>query len=184
MKSKGESNFHTVCRVDDIPDVLTDPLTAVVTQPFEEDVLGLGISLSEVRLIGTFNSADDIDGDAVQDLSDNCPFKSNPLQENNGAFQNSTPFSDAFGDRCQCGEAEGSPPTGDGAIFQADFDRTRDFLTGVIQDPTGEIEERCSVVGTPACNIRDLLFLKKALETSDASLLGIRRCDAALSPPS
>jgi hypothetical protein len=44
-----------------------------------------------------------------------------------------------------------------------------------------EIESRCSVAGTVECNIRDLVFLKKAMDAMDP---GVEvHCDAALSPP-
>jgi hypothetical protein len=43
-----------------------------------------------------------------------------------------------------------------------------------------EIEERCSVMGTTKCDIRDLVFLGLAMDAGDPSVE--TRCDAALSP--
>jgi hypothetical protein len=63
-----------------------------------------------------------------------------------------------------------------------DFDEIRGYLSGKITNPLvgAEIEERCSVAGTPECDIRDLVFLKLAI---DAGIRSVEtRCDAALSP--
>ena len=51
----------------------------------------------------------------------------------------------------------------------------------MVQDssPTSEIEKRCSVKGTTACNIRDLVFL--TLATSGGASIDLA-CDAARSP--
>jgi hypothetical protein len=71
-------------------------------------------------------------------------------------------------------------------VFAADFDEIRDYLPGKITVPTvtDRIEERCSVVGTPECNMRDLVFLKLALDATMPPATSVpTRCDAALSPP-
>jgi hypothetical protein len=60
-----------------------------------------------------------------------------------------------------------------------DYEQVRDFLGG--EPGTAEVGERCSVVGDPECIIRDLVFLKLALDESATSVEP--RCDAALSPP-
>jgi len=64
-----------------------------------------------------------------------------------------------------------------------DFDEIRDYLAGRISNPSvaEQIEARCSVAGTVECNIRDLVFLKQAIDAA-ATEVPIR-CDAALSPP-
>jgi hypothetical protein len=131
-----------------------------------------------VKLIGQFNPAVDLDGDGVQDLADNCPFQSNPAQTNRGSFLDATDESDPFGDACQCAEA-----TDDGAVMDpGDFDEIFDYLAGrPTATPAAEIEARCSVAGTPECNIRDLLFLKQAIDAASTTVE--LRCDAALSPP-
>ena len=63
-----------------------------------------------------------------------------------------------------------------------DFDQIREYLAGRVTNPViaQEIEERCSVSGTTECNIRDLVYLKLALDTAAPSVE--TRCDAALSP--
>ncbi|MGH0032674.1 MAG: thrombospondin type 3 repeat-containing protein [Myxococcota bacterium] len=133
-----------------------------------------------MKLIGAFNPADDVDGDGWQDLGDNCPFESNPAQQNRGSFLDGTDESDALGDACQCAEA-----TDDGAVIDPDdVDEIFDYLAGrpTITDPA-DIEARCSVAGTTECNIRDLVFLQQALDAGPMGPGVELRCDAALSPP-
>jgi hypothetical protein len=166
----------TLDGVNDIPDVLDLEVGPIVTRPLEVVDSGAAFDVAEVQLVGEFDPADDLDGDSVQDLADNCPFISNPLQENQGAFLDAS-TADVLGDACQCAEG-----TGDGAVFEADFDLIRDYLSGKVTNPVTaqEIEERCSVAGTTECNMRDLLFLRLAL---DAGSPGVeRRCDAAVAP--
>jgi hypothetical protein len=63
-----------------------------------------------------------------------------------------------------------------------DFDQIREYLAGRITNPViaQEIESRCSVAGPTDCNIRDLVYLKLALDTQAPAV--DTRCDAALSP--
>jgi hypothetical protein len=134
--------------------------------------------IEQVKLIGAFNPLDDLDDDGIQDLGDNCPFADNNLQTNRGAFLDANPDADAFGDACQCAES-----TDDGAVLNPDdFERIRDYLAGLVTNPVTaqEIESRCSVAGPTDCNIRDLVYLKLALDTAASSVEP--RCDAALSP--
>jgi hypothetical protein len=164
----------TVDGVNDVDDRL-NPGTPVT--PYEEADYDTP-SPTQVKLVGAFNPADDVDGDGVQDLADLCPFEYDPAQQNRGSFLDSTDDSDALGDACQCGEA-----TDDGAVMSPDdFDEIRDYLSGraTVTDPA-VIEARCSVAGTVECNIRDLVFLKQALDAAAPSVE--TRCDAALSPP-
>ena len=109
------------------------------------DVTSTTRLLGEVKLVGAFNPADDLDGDGIQDLGDNCPFEPNAAQTNRGSFLDATDDSDALGDACQCAEA-----TDDGAVTSPDdFDEIFDYLAGQITNPiaAAEIEARCSVGG-------------------------------------
>jgi hypothetical protein len=159
--------------VNDVDDRF-NPGTPVTA--YDQVLLG-SLDPTQVKLVGAFNPAEDLDGDGIQDLGDNCPFEANPAQSNRGSFLDDTDESDFLGDACQCGEA-----TDDGAVMSPeDFDEIRDYLSGraTVTDPA-IIEARCSVVGTVECNIRDLVFLKQAI---DAAATNVEtRCDAALSP--
>jgi len=55
-------------------------------------------------------------------------------------------------------------------------------LVGNVTNPViaAETSERCSVVGTTACNVRDLVFPAQALVAGATSVE--TRCDGALSP--
>jgi hypothetical protein len=145
--------------------------------PFERVLFGAA-DPTQVKLIGQFNPADDLDGDGIQDLGDICPFAFDPAQVNRGSFLDDTDESDAFGDACQCAES-----TDDGSVLDpADFDEIRDYLSGRITNPiiAADIEARCSVAGTTECNIRDLVFLRQAIDSAAPAV--DTRCDAALSP--
>jgi len=160
--------------VNDIDDFFS-PGTPV--DPFEEADFDLPAP-TQVKLVGAFNPADDVDADGVQDLADNFPFTPNAAQANRGSFLDASDESDFLGDACKCAES-----TDDGAVLDPDdFDEIRVFLSGKIRNPViaARIEERCSVTGTTECNIRDLIFLRRAIDAGDSSVG--TRCDAALSP--
>jgi hypothetical protein len=160
--------------VNDLDDRF-NPGTPVV--PFEQVLFGAA-DPTQVKLIGQFNPTDDLDGDDIQDLGDNCPFAGNASQANRGSFLDPTDESDVFGDACQCAEA-----SDDGAVLDPDdTDEIRDYLSGRITNPivAAEVEGRCSVTATTECNIRDLVFLMKSIDVAAPSVP--TRCDAALSP--
>ena len=134
--------------------------------------------LGEVKLIGAFDPAEDLDSDGIQDLGDNCPFQPNP-DAGEPREPSSTPptTADPLGDACQCAEA-----TDDGAVLDPDdFDEIRDYLWrggSPTRSIAAEIEARCSVAGTPECNIRDLVFLsRRSIPPPRASTrVATRRC--------
>jgi hypothetical protein len=162
------------------PALTTDGLETLGATPFEladsgEDPIDPG----EVKLIGKFNPADDVDGDTVQDLGDNCAFAPNTSQLNRGSFGSDADESDNLGDACQCAES-----TDDGAVLDPDdFDDLRAYLSGQVTNPliAAQIEARCSIVGTTDCNMRDLVHLWLAMDAGATS--ADTRCDAALAPP-
>jgi hypothetical protein len=171
---------------DGVNDVTAPPSLGGGTVVPLVDVDAAPRDIEQVKLIGAFNPSDDLDGDGIQDLGDNCPFIDNTAQTNLGSFGIDADDSDAFGDACQCGESSGDgailgPATPDPDPLDQDFEELWNFLAGNLTNPIG-IAERCSVVGTTECNIRDLLFLRQALDTAAPSVA--TRCDAALSPPS
>jgi len=186
-----EGQFHVLGEVELVSSPDLEPALTVDGANDVDDLFGAGKvtplvdvssasrNLDEVKLIGAFNPAEDLDADGIQDLGDNCPFQPNPAQTNRGSFLDSTDDSDALGDACQCAEA-----TDDGAVLDPDdFEEIFDYLAGKITNPVvaEEIESRCSVAGTTECNIRDLVFLKQAIDAGVPSV--DTRCAAALSPP-
>ncbi|MFK7898572.1 MAG: thrombospondin type 3 repeat-containing protein [Myxococcota bacterium] len=154
----------------------TGPIT-----PYVRSILGVITDLDEVQLVGQFNPAEDEDGDGIQDLADNCPFSQNVDQADNGGFLSFEP--DARGDKCQCGDGSrnGIVDPVPLADPQEDLLEIRKFLLGDVMTPAAQadIQARCSVAGSPECDIRDLVLLEKALATGTPSA---PRCDAALSP--
>jgi hypothetical protein len=163
---------------DGVNDVTAPPALGGGTVVPLVDPAGTPRNIEQVKLIGAFNPSDDLDGDGIQDLGDNCPFADNTAQTNRGAFLDANDDADAFGDACQCAES-----TGDGAVLDPDdFDEIRDYLSGRITNPViaQEIESRCAVAGTTECNIRDLIFLEMAIDFAAPAVA--TRCDATLSP--
>jgi hypothetical protein len=148
--------------------------------PFERSGLGPLPDLDEVRLIGQFNPAEDEDGDGIQDLADNCPFARNADQADDGGFLSDVP--DAKGNACQCGDgSRNGIVQGSLTPSEDDIAQLRDFLLGRITVPAirADVAARCSVAGTPDCDIRDLVFLQKAFDDTTAPET---RCDASLAP--
>ncbi len=168
----------TLDGVNDIPDWLDLEVGPIVTRPLQKPGDPNPFPVDEVQLIGEFDPADDLDGDSVQDLADNCPFIANAAQLNRGSFLNADDESDAWGDACQCADA-----TGDGAVLDPDdLQEIRDYLSGQITNPVlaADIAARCSVAGTTECNMRDLVVLQVAIDNASPEVEN--RCDAALSP--
>ena len=161
-------------------DLIDNRLGAGAVVPYEQVVGGVLADLDEVRLVGQFNPAADTDSDGVQDLGDNCAFIPNADQADDGGFLSSEP--DAAGNACQCGDG-----TGDGVVQDSvdplldDFDAIFDLLAGRVTNPAvaADIRERCSVIGTTECNVRDLVILRQAILGATPPEA---RCDAALSP--
>lgn len=161
-------------------DVIDDRFGAGTITPFDTAVIGPLADLDEVRLIGQFNPLEDDDGDEVPNLADNCPFSPNSDQRDAGGFLSTEP--DSRGDRCQCGDANRDGIVQDSLTpVEDDIQQVREFLLGSITNPViaADVEARCSVVGTPECNIRDLVVLQQAF---DQAIATTPRCDAALAP--
>jgi hypothetical protein len=114
------------------------------------------IDPSAAELVGSYNQADDTDLDGRSDDVDNCPFVSNSDQLDRGKL--ASLLSDGIGDLCQCGES-----TGDGSIFSADVLLLRQLLAGQGVSQPLLVQGRCSVQGTPACDVADVALLRRAL---------------------
>jgi len=110
---------------------------------------------------------DDADGDAIADEPDNCTFRSNPLQHNQGGLNAISPpdVLDQSGDACECGEAEGD---GTMLVGGSDVAKVQGYLIGSETAPA--IGDRCSVDGDAECTLLDAITLKAAIE--GGSLVG------------
>jgi len=134
---------------------------------------GAPIGTTQVLLSGTGARNEDSDSDQWQNDTDNCPFKYNPFQEDDGGVGTST--KDLIGNKCQCGDG-----TGDGQVLasggQNDVIELLEILTGEAQAmaPAPEVFEeqdrRCSVAGDDTCDIQDAVVLELAVEPSGAGL--------------
>jgi len=114
----------------------------------------------------------DADADAVEDAADNCPYASNPLQEDRGGVgEGSGP--DGIGDACQCGDV-----SGDGRVDAGDVLLYRRHFAGV---PSPFAEDLCSVVGgAAACDATDVVVMRRTLAGLPP---GVSQHCAAANPP-
>jgi hypothetical protein len=129
--------------------------TSLFDRPYV-DTSDLGVGTPLVQIGSGYNAASDWDADGRSDDLDNCPYKANLNQANNGGFMTEVP--DQFGDLCQC--ADGDDPTGIGIVNAADIAALRSALTG---QATPAVLSRCSVAGGPECDVRDYAVFKRAL---------------------
>ena len=116
-------------------------------------------ALGQASDLRTSGAPGDADGDGVDDAIDNCPHRSNALQEDTGGFGiGSAP--DGIGDACQCGNvADG------GAVDTADVLAYRQSLANPAGVGLGaDAQSRCVVVGTgTACDILQVTALRRGL---------------------
>ena len=78
----------------------------------------------KLEAIGYLQVTDDIDKDGIPDNDDNCPYVSNPTQEDTYP-----PGGNGIGDACECEgdfDCDGDVDDIDAALFKADFGRNQD----------------------------------------------------------
>jgi lysophospholipase L1-like esterase len=105
--------------------------------------------------IAQTSSAQDADLDGVPDVSDNCVYVPNPLQEDAGGLFGPPP--DGIGDVCQCGDLndDGIVDVLDAAIYERD-------LAGLL--PEAADGNKCSVIGGRLdCEPNDRFALRETL---------------------
>lgn len=131
------------------------------------------IGLVLILLAAPAALAQDLDADGVPDASDNCVYTANPLQEDTGGLQGSTP--DGIGDACQCGDlnADGRLDLLDAALYQR-------ALAGVA--PASLDEDKCSVIGSRLdCEPNDRQAMREALVGIPSGIAQV--CQAATAVP-
>jgi hypothetical protein len=154
----GTVRFRNVSALDR-PTLTFQGVTAIPGIPSALLAVGGGpIDPSAAQLVGSYNQADDADLDGRADDVDNCPFVSNSDQLDQGRLASLIP--DGIGDLCQCGES-----TGDGSIFTSDVTLLRQLLAGQSVNQPLLVQGRCSVLGTPACDVADVALLRRALSS-------------------
>ncbi|MCZ6568666.1 MAG: dockerin type I domain-containing protein, partial [Deltaproteobacteria bacterium] len=114
----------------------------------------------------------DTDGDGIPDETDNCPFVSNPDQEDDGGIDSSSP--DGIGKACQCGDVDG-----DGSVTGTDGTVIRRCSQGLSPCAGGGPEllaepENCDVNGDGSCNITDGTIVKR-------NVMGLTPCGDGVS---
>jgi cysteine-rich repeat protein len=126
---------------------------------------GAACSDSQICTIGDVCSAGvcsgspapDGDSDGQCNASDNCPYVSNPGQQDSGGISLAVP--DGIGDSCQCGDV-----TGEGIVDNGDVLAYRQQLASGLPF-AGAAALKCNVAGgDPAqCNILDVVIAHRAL---------------------
>lgn len=98
----------------------------------------------------------DTDADGVRDAMDNCPYVTNPAQEDHGGVGAGSP-SDGVGDACQCGDV-----SGDGRVTTADAVM---LSRSLLVPPRATLmrPELCDVGGTTGCTNGDGVILRRTL---------------------
>jgi hypothetical protein len=132
------------------------------------DVAGSSLpgSKADLVVVGHFNGCTDSDQDAVCDDQDNCPFRSNPGQEDQGGVATVLdPLGqepDGIGDVCQCGDL-----SGDGAVNSYDLFLLRrcraDKGIGCASCPCLASFARCDVAWPQDCSEVDRVVLTRAV---------------------
>jgi hypothetical protein len=162
------------------------PYHDAVAAPYQTaSALLTPLSIEAVSVDNRWNDPEDTDGDGHLDVSDNCPYESNPDQENTGDLLRDyldplDPLDplDADGDACECGDGDAT-----GSIFpapeEADLAELRAHLVGLATLDAG-IAKRCSVVDGPACDLRDAAVLERALADPPLGPGLVPACRAAL----
>ena len=129
-------------------------------------------SLSQTYTVAS-TVPEDADADLRRDGEDNCIYKANVDQADNGGLE--TDVADGVGDACQCGEGDG---TGQIESSESDLENMLIHLRG--GEASGFDASRCSLANPSTCTIHDAALLDSALKTA-ATLDNV--CDA-FSPPS
>ena len=120
----------------------------------------------------------DRDGDGIPDDCDNCPFVTNPGQEDSGGINTTEP--DGIGDACQCGDV-----TGNGVVNGQDANAIKRHGLGQSPNPTFVVAGNCDVSGNNACNGQDGNAVKSAalgVGLASNPLFGQRCHDATGAP--
>ncbi|MHC4236307.1 MAG: hypothetical protein ACYSUQ_14415, partial [Planctomycetota bacterium] len=114
----------------------------------------------------------DGDDDSAIDACDNCPFVSNPGQQDDGGLNTTIP--DGKGNACQCGDVDDN-----GMVNEFDVDRFRAFLANPNGLPlTPEETAKCGVIAASSeCDILNVTVLRRGIAWLSPGIADA--CDAA-----
>jgi hypothetical protein len=111
----------------------------------------------DLLLSSSAATSEDADSDGWQDDTDNCQYKWNPDQADQGG-EGGLGDQDLIGDLCQCGDTtpgDATDPGGDGVVDPTDTSELLEILTGqakaeATSEPSiyTEQERRCSIIDT------------------------------------
>jgi YD repeat-containing protein len=95
----------------------------------------------------------DSDGDGISDSSDNCPFASNPDQQDSGGMNTTEP--DGIGDACQCGDVNNN-----GLVDNTDAVLIKRYVLGL---PPGVDLNKCNINAGNTCDNTDAVLIQRAV---------------------
>ncbi len=110
-------------------------------------------------------SNEDTDRDGVANEFDNCPFKANADQADNGGLGFVT-TPDGIGNACQCGDV-----TGEGQVNDTDAAFIKRYALG-LSAPLFLVPDNCDVTGDGTCNGSDATLIRHAAAGSVSPLFG------------
>ena len=117
-------------------------------------------------------STADTDSDGVANQFDNCPFRANASQADNGGLGFSA-APDGIGNACQCGDV-----TGEGQVNDTDAAFIKRQALGLAA-PLFLVPNHCDVTGDGACNGSDATLIRHAAAGSLSPLFG-QNCPNAM----
>ena len=95
----------------------------------------------------------DSDEDGIADGTDNCPFVSNPDQQDSGGVDTTEP--DGIGDACQCGDVNNS-----GIVDNTDAVLIKRYVLGL---PPGVDLDKCNINTGNTCDNTDAVLIQRAV---------------------
>ena len=99
------------------------------------------------------NNQLDAESDGIGDACDNCPFTSNPGQDDSGGLATSIP--NGIGDACECGDVSNN-----GIVDNTDAVLIKRYVLGL---PPGVDPDKCNINAGNSCDNTDAVLIQRAV---------------------
>jgi hypothetical protein len=125
-------------------------LTASLT-----NTASVSLDVARAGLVPAGQTAGDWDGDGVANAGDNCPYATNPGQQDAGGINTVTP--NGVGDACECGDVSGN-----GKVNGQDANAIKRHGLAAEPNPLFVMACNCDVSGSGDCNGQDANAVSRA----------------------